>query len=214
MADQVLIQIRMDSELKEQAVEIFDRIGIDMSTAVRMFFKATVREQQLPFSTNVADKGAEKTLAMQMLDLYKKSAVYEPPIADDENIITVLPLENGQIPLSMFVQLVTKIPKGKVSQWKLVFACLSKIYGVEVTRLPQSIIPYQDIYDNFIPYWRLVGEGGIIGDGRGGSRESVRATLLDEGVPVVQRGKLENSFRVDNYKDYLFDFSSLTTINQ
>ena len=60
----------------------------------------------------------------------------------------------------------------------------------------------------------MVGEGGIIGDGRGGSRESVRATLLDEGVPVVKRGKLENSFRVDNYKDYLFEFSSLTTINQ
>ena len=213
MSDQVMIQIRMDSELKEQAVEIFDKIGIDMSTAVRMFFKATVREQQLPFSTKVADKGAEKSLSMQMLDLYKKSTVYEPPIADDESIITVLPLENGQIPLSMFVQLVTKIPKGKVSQWKLLFACLSKIYGMEVTRLPQSIIPHQDINDNSIPYWRLVGDGGVIVEGRGGSREFVKESLIEEGVPVVQRGKLENSFRVDNYKDYLFDFSTLTPVN-
>jgi len=42
MVDQGIVQVSMDNELKKQAEEIFDKIGIDMSTAVRMFFKATV----------------------------------------------------------------------------------------------------------------------------------------------------------------------------
>ena len=51
MADQTVIQVRVDNELKEQVAEIYDRIGIDIPTAVRMFFKATVREDDLPFTT-------------------------------------------------------------------------------------------------------------------------------------------------------------------
>lgn len=51
MADQTIIQVRVDQELKEQAAAVFDSLGIDIPTAVRMFFKATVRMQGLPFST-------------------------------------------------------------------------------------------------------------------------------------------------------------------
>ena len=51
MAKQTIIQVRVNTELKEQVAEIYKIIGIDIPTAVRMFFKATVREQALPFST-------------------------------------------------------------------------------------------------------------------------------------------------------------------
>lgn len=37
--DQVLVQIRMDAKLKEEAAEVFDKMGIDIPTAVRMFLK-------------------------------------------------------------------------------------------------------------------------------------------------------------------------------
>lgn len=52
---QAMIQIRIDKELKDQAAKVFGKIGIDIPTAVRMFFKATVREQRLPFSTRLAN---------------------------------------------------------------------------------------------------------------------------------------------------------------
>lgn len=52
--DQSLVQIRVETVLKDQAVEVFEKIGIDIPTAVRMFFKATVREQGLPFRTDVS----------------------------------------------------------------------------------------------------------------------------------------------------------------
>ena len=40
-----VIQVRVDDELRQEATEIFDDLGIDMSTAVRMFLKRTVKER-------------------------------------------------------------------------------------------------------------------------------------------------------------------------
>ena len=48
-----LLQIRVDDELKKQASLIFNEIGIDLSTAVRMFLKRSVQEGGLPFGTKI-----------------------------------------------------------------------------------------------------------------------------------------------------------------
>ncbi|MDO5330534.1 MAG: type II toxin-antitoxin system RelB/DinJ family antitoxin [Bacillota bacterium] len=45
-----LIQIRVDEELKTQASEIFEELGLDLSTAVRMFLRRSVQERGIPFS--------------------------------------------------------------------------------------------------------------------------------------------------------------------
>ena len=96
MADQTVIQVRVDNELKEQVAEIYDRIGIDIPTAVRMFFKATVREDDLPFTTKgKTAEQKEPTQAEKLMEYVKGIMMYEPPLASDENTIVVLPLENG-----------------------------------------------------------------------------------------------------------------------
>lgn len=41
-----LVQARMDKELKEQAQEILEQLGVDIPSAIRMFFKAVVRENR------------------------------------------------------------------------------------------------------------------------------------------------------------------------
>ena len=33
------IQIRIDDELKEEAVKLFNELGLDLSTAIRLFLK-------------------------------------------------------------------------------------------------------------------------------------------------------------------------------
>ena len=80
--EQSLIQIRVDTQLKEQTSEVFEKIGIDILTAVRMFFKATVHDQRLPLSTNVAGDEAqvkqqieEEKLMRAILDIL----MYEQP---------------------------------------------------------------------------------------------------------------------------------------
>ena len=52
MTEQTMLQVRIDNKLKEEAAAVFEQIGIDIPTAVRMFFKAAVREQRLPFNTD------------------------------------------------------------------------------------------------------------------------------------------------------------------
>lgn len=45
-----LVQVRVDKELKEQADALFNDLGLDTTTALRMFLKTAVREQKIPFS--------------------------------------------------------------------------------------------------------------------------------------------------------------------
>ncbi|KAA8822747.1 type II toxin-antitoxin system RelB/DinJ family antitoxin [Bifidobacterium reuteri] len=47
------INFRTDPETKEAATRVFDTLGIDMSTALNMFLKQTVRNQALPFTPSV-----------------------------------------------------------------------------------------------------------------------------------------------------------------
>ena len=65
-----LLQVRIDDTLKNQAAEIFDNLGIDTSTTVRMFLKRVVKENGIPFSMTlpskpyVAERGYEAMLEM------------------------------------------------------------------------------------------------------------------------------------------------------
>lgn len=53
MSATVTTTIRLDPNLKEQAINIFDALGISMSSAINTFLKATIREQGLPFEMKV-----------------------------------------------------------------------------------------------------------------------------------------------------------------
>jgi len=44
------MNIRMDSEVKRQAKELFAHFGLDMTTAVNMFLKQSIRQRGIPFS--------------------------------------------------------------------------------------------------------------------------------------------------------------------
>ena len=57
------IQIRVDQDLKDQAAAVFEDVGIDMPTAVHMFFMAAVRERSIPFSTALKEQEKERRKA-------------------------------------------------------------------------------------------------------------------------------------------------------
>jgi len=63
-----LVQIRVDNSLKERAATIYEGLGIDLSTAVRMFLKRSVLAGGIPFSMTLpkTEYKAERALrAMQ-----------------------------------------------------------------------------------------------------------------------------------------------------
>ncbi|MBQ7593245.1 MAG: type II toxin-antitoxin system RelB/DinJ family antitoxin [Synergistaceae bacterium] len=44
-----LLQVRVETSLKDEASSVFENLGIDISTAVRMFLKRSVMENGIPF---------------------------------------------------------------------------------------------------------------------------------------------------------------------
>lgn len=44
-----VLQIRLEEDLKNEVSALFDRLGMDIPTAVRIFFKRAVAERGLPF---------------------------------------------------------------------------------------------------------------------------------------------------------------------
>ena len=66
-----VLQVRIDDELKNQATEIFNELGIDLSTAVRMFLKKAVLEKGLPFDAKIDAGGLRRLAALE--EMQKKS---------------------------------------------------------------------------------------------------------------------------------------------
>lgn len=49
MSRMAVVNVRMDEELKKQAEELFEDLGMNMSTAITIFIKQAVRLKGLPF---------------------------------------------------------------------------------------------------------------------------------------------------------------------
>ena len=44
------LNIRTDKDIKEQAEKIFTELGLNMTTAINIFLRTTIREHGIPFS--------------------------------------------------------------------------------------------------------------------------------------------------------------------
>lgn len=47
-----ILQIRVDDKLKDDVSDLFESLGMDIPTAVRIFFKRAVIERGLPFKVS------------------------------------------------------------------------------------------------------------------------------------------------------------------
>ena len=52
-----VLQVRVDDELKNQASAVLEQMGLDLSTAVRMFLKRTVAVNGFPFEMMLDESG-------------------------------------------------------------------------------------------------------------------------------------------------------------
>lgn len=60
-----VVQIRMDSELRDSAAKTFDALGLDLPTAIRIFLKKSVAVQGLPFEVRAEIPNEETRRAME-----------------------------------------------------------------------------------------------------------------------------------------------------
>ena len=47
------MSIRLDSEVKEQAQQVFNNLGMDMTTAIKIFLRQAIQYQGLPFDVRL-----------------------------------------------------------------------------------------------------------------------------------------------------------------
>ena len=47
------MSIRLDSEVKEQAQQVFNNLGMDMTTAINIFLRQAIQYQGLPFDVSL-----------------------------------------------------------------------------------------------------------------------------------------------------------------
>lgn len=62
MANTTNLNIRVDEELKRKAEAIFNELGLNMSTALNMFLRYSVRYGGIPFDLRI-EKPNEETLS-------------------------------------------------------------------------------------------------------------------------------------------------------
>lgn len=72
---QTKMTIRMDTDIKQQAQELFAKFGLDMTTAINMFLNQAVMEQSIPFRIYIPQ--SQDKLVMN----------FEGNPKEDENII-------------------------------------------------------------------------------------------------------------------------------
>lgn len=72
-----LVQIRLDDELKSEACELYEALGIDLPTAVRMFIKRSVMVKGIPFSMTLPEetyKAERAVRAMKEISMEAKAS--------------------------------------------------------------------------------------------------------------------------------------------
>ena len=57
MSTQSLLQLRIDRGLKEEVSDIFAALGLDLSTAIRVFLQRCRAERGIPFALTLAEDG-------------------------------------------------------------------------------------------------------------------------------------------------------------
>ena len=59
------LNIRTDKEIKDQADRIFSELGLNMTTAINMFLRTTIRENGIPFSLKLDMPNATTAAAIE-----------------------------------------------------------------------------------------------------------------------------------------------------
>lgn len=50
------IHIKVDIEVKEEAEKLFDDLGMNLTTAITLFLKQSIRDRQLPFTPSLESR--------------------------------------------------------------------------------------------------------------------------------------------------------------
>ena len=75
------MSIRLDSEVKEQAQQVFNNLGMDMTTAINIFLRQAIQYQGLPFDVRL-DENRKLLQVLTDLDQNRKMSQSFESVSD------------------------------------------------------------------------------------------------------------------------------------
>ncbi len=84
MSEQVLIQFRADKALKQEVAEIYERLGMDLPTAFRMFMAKSKMVKGLPFEALLPENTITRAEAKNAFYKLRNQAANVPEMSLDE----------------------------------------------------------------------------------------------------------------------------------
>ena len=84
MAEQVLIQFRADKALKQEVAEIYEKLGMDLPTAFRMFMTRSKMVKGLPFEATLPATTITRAEAKSAFYQLREQAADVPEVSLDE----------------------------------------------------------------------------------------------------------------------------------
>jgi DNA-damage-inducible protein J len=74
------VNVKIDTHVKELAIQLLERMGLDQTTAIDMFYRQIITERRLPFQPAVA-----QTYGEQALDIIRHKNIPNITLPADEN---------------------------------------------------------------------------------------------------------------------------------
>jgi DNA-damage-inducible protein J len=65
MAETTNLSIRIDRELKDEADQVFNALGMNLTTAITVFVRQAVRQKKIPFEIALYPDGDKKSIVMR-----------------------------------------------------------------------------------------------------------------------------------------------------
>lgn len=84
MVEQTLIQFRADKSLKEEVSAIYESLGMDLTTALRMFMVRSKISKGLPFPAVISEGTITRTDALSAFEQLRAQASDVPEMTLDE----------------------------------------------------------------------------------------------------------------------------------
>ena len=82
-----MLQVRIDDEIKNKASALFNELGIDLSTAVRIFFLKCIAVGGIPFEMNINNTSLKALAAMESMGKRSKELGNDRMTLDEINQI-------------------------------------------------------------------------------------------------------------------------------
>lgn len=72
----VSVNIKMDEEIRDKSKELFNKMGLDMTTAVNMFLIQAIRQNQIPFQIKASTEKEDYEIVERILSEIKQTVEY------------------------------------------------------------------------------------------------------------------------------------------